>query len=278
MRLGICMAVKYIQLNYYDSGRNIMNDISISIVTYNNSRNIEKALISIISNMNSTLNYTIYAVDNNSSDNTVDIIKKVPGNIVLIQNSKNVGFGAGHNQVLGLIDSKYHIIANPDIEIENNCLFEFYRFMDENAQIGLLTPLIKYPDGNIQYLCKRNPTCLDLLIRLLFPSLLKQRQDYYTMKETLYNKEFEVEYATGCFMFFRTEILKKIKGFDDNIFLYLEDADITRRVNQISRTVFYPYNYVLHEWQKGSHKDFRLMWINIMSAVHYFKKWGFKLY
>lgn len=90
------------------------------------------------------------------------------------------------------------------------------------------------------------------------------------MKETGYDKPFEVEYATGCFMFFRTEIFKKLNGFDENIFLYLEDADITRRVNQISKTIFYPYNYVIHDWQRGAHNNLKLMWINIKSAVWYF--------
>lgn len=93
------------------------------------------------------------------------------------------------------------------------------------------------------------------------------------MKETGYDKPFEVEYATGCFMFFRTEIFKQLKGFDEHIFLYLEDADITRRVNQISKTIFYPYNYVIHDWQRGAHKNLKLMWINVKSAIWYFWKW-----
>ena len=138
--------------------------------------------------------------------------------------------------------------------------------------LGLLTPLVNIRTEEY-ILRKRNPTVTDLFIRLVFPNSFKKRQDYFTMKETGYDKPFEVEYATGCFMFFRTEIFKKLNGFDENIFLYLEDADITRRVNQISKTIFYPYNYVIHDWQREQHKKLKLMWINVKSAVWYFWKW-----
>ena len=152
-----------------------------------------------------------------------------------------------------------------------------YEYMEEHPEIGLLTPLVKFPDGRIQYLCKRNPTLWDLFIRLVLPRCFKNRQDYFMMKNTGYNTEFEVEYATGCFMFFRTSVFKELGGFDPNFFLHFEDADITRRVNQVSKTVFFPYNYVLHDWQRGSHNDYRIMWITIKSAMYYFQKWGLKI-
>ena len=250
-----------------------MHDISLSIVTYNNEAIIEKTIEILISHLENKLSYVLFVIDNNSKDDTVKKVQSCNGNIVLIRNNKNLGFGAGHNIILDKIDSKYHIVINPDITIVNDVISEMYEYMENNKEIGLLTPLVKHPDGDIQYLCKRNPTVTDLFIRLVLPNNFKKRQDYFTMKETGYDKPFEVEYATGCFMFFRTEIFKQLKGFDEHIFLYLEDADITRRVNQISKTIFYPYNYVIHDWQRGAHKNLKLMWINVKSAVWYFWKW-----
>ena len=250
-----------------------MHDISISIVTYNNRRIIKQTIDSIISHIKDDFSYILYVIDNNSTDGTVEEVSGCEGNIVIIRNQENLGFGAGHNTVLDKIDSKYHLVVNPDITIVNSVITDMYNYMEEHSEVGLLTPLIKHPDGRIQYLCKRNPTVTDLFIRLVFPNSFRKRQDYFTMKETGYDKPFEVEYASGCFMFFRTEIFKQLKGFDEHIFLYLEDADITRRVNQISKTIFFPYNYVIHDWQREQHKKLKLMWINIKSAVWYFWKW-----
>lgn len=248
--------------------------ISIAIVTYNNQDIIKRTIQSIISHVDGLFDYVLYVIDNQSTDHTVDEVLSCEGNIVLIRNEKNIGFGAAHNQVISLIDSEYHLVVNPDITIVNDVILDMYNYMEENKDIGLLTPLVKHPDGRIQYLCKRNPTVIDLFIRLVFPNGFKKRQDHFTMKETGYNKPFLVEYATGCFMFFRTEIFKQLNGFDEHIFLYLEDADITRRVNQISKTIFFPYNYVIHEWQREQHKKLKLMWINVKSATWYFWKWG----
>ena len=255
-----------------------MLDISIAIVTFNNERTIKKCIKSILKYMDSKFTYKLYVIDNHSSDNTLAIVQCISDKIIIIRSEKNIGFGAGHNKLLDILESRYHLVVNPDIVIENNCITEMTEFMDYNKNIGLLSPLIKYPDGSIQYLCKRNPTFADLFIRLVLPKFFIKRQQYFEMRETGYNREFEIEYATGCFMFFRTEIFKKLKGFDEHFFLYLEDADITRRVNEISRTVFYPHNYVIHEWQRGTHKIPKLMWLDVQSAFYYFRKWGFRLY
>lgn len=254
-----------------------MLDLSIAIVTYNNEGIIRKCVESIIDHIND-LSYQIFVIDNNSSDNTIEAIKRVSDKIIIVQNQKNVGFGTAHNQIMNLINSRYHLVVNPDIVVVNNCISEMASFMDKRIDIGLLSPMIKYPDERLQYLCKRNPTFIDLFIRLVFPKLFRSRHDYFEMRETGYNKEFKIEYATGCFMFFRTDIFKMLGGFDEHFFLYLEDADITRRVNKISKTVFYPYCYLIHEWQRGSHKQLRLAWIDVKSSMYYFKKWGFKLY
>jgi len=253
-----------------------MPDLSIAIVTFNNERTIVKCISSILEHIDGRHSYRLYVIDNNSSDDTVQIVRSIPGDIIVLRNDKNAGFGTAHNQVIDLLDSRYHLVVNPDIVIENSVINEMAVFMDEHPDIGLLSPLIKYPDGRIQYLCKRNPTFIDLFIRLVFPNSFKKRHHYFEMRETGYDREFVIEYATGCFMFFRTEIFKKLGGFDENFFLYQEDADITRRVNEISKTVFYPYNYVVHEWQRGSHKSLKLALIDIMSAMYYFRKWGFK--
>ena len=254
-----------------------MIDLSIAIVTYNNEAIILKCIESLITHINN-LTYQIYVIDNDSSDNTIEVVKKTSDKIVIIQNNKNVGFGTAHNQVINMLDSRYHLVVNPDIVVINDCISEMTSFMDRQNDIGLLSPMIKYPDGRLQYLCKRNPTFIDLFIRLVFPKSFIKRHDYFEMKETGYDKEFEIEYATGCFMFFRAEVFKALGGFDEHFFLYLEDADITRRVNEISRTIFYPYNHAIHEWQRGSHKSLKLALIDIQSAIYYFRKWGFRLY
>jgi GT2 family glycosyltransferase len=253
-------------------------DLIVSIVTYNNSSIIEKTVRSILNNTYN-LNYKIIVHDNKSTDNTLEVIKNLDSNNIEIIDSKtNYGFGYGHNRVVEHYSAKYYLIYNPDVILSNNVLKNLYDFMEQKKDIGMVIPKILYSNGEIQYLCKQNPTVFDLFFRRFIPEnikfLFKKRNDWYEMRDTGYDKVFEIPYATGCFMFFRSSILKQIKGFDENFFMYLEDADITRRVNKISKCVFYPYSSVEHLWNRGSHKSLKLTWINIKSVFYYFNKWG----
>jgi GT2 family glycosyltransferase len=255
--------------------------ISISLVTYNNSKVIEKCINSIF-NITNNIDFEIIIIDNNSSDNTVKIIKNNFKNVKLIKNDKNIGFGAAHNIAIKLGKGKYHLVINPDIIFTENIIEKLINFMEENSDVGLVSPKIVFPDGTIQYLCKRSPCLFDLCIRRFTPgfiqSLFKKRIDYFEMRETGYNKIMDVPYLSGSFMLFRRSILEEISGFDERFYMYAEDADITQRAAEISRTVFYPYTSVIHLWERGSHKNIKLLFISLVSTAKYFNKWGWKIF
>ncbi|HZK12025.1 MAG TPA: glycosyltransferase family 2 protein [Atribacterota bacterium] len=255
--------------------------VSISIVTYNNDKIIKKCIQNIFKNINN-IDFELIIVDNNSTDNTVSIIEKDFKNIRLIKNNRNIGFGAAHNIAIKLGRGKYHLVLNPDIIFTENSVEKLVNFMEANPEVGLVSPKIIFPDGRVQYLCKRSPCLFDLSIRRFAPefiqNLFKNRIDYFEMKETGYNKIMDVSYLSGSFMLFRKNILEKIGGFDENFFMYFEDADITRRVTEISRSVFYPYISVVHLWERGSHKNIKYFIIVLISAIKYFNKWGWKIF
>ena len=97
----------------------------------------------------------------------------------------------------------------------------------------------------------------------------------YEYKDHDYNKIiYNVPYFSGCFMLFRKKKKKIVGGFDENICMYIEDADITRRFLQHSQTVYYSDAEVVHHYAKGSYKNLKLMLYNINGAYIYFKKWG----
>jgi len=75
-------------------------------------------------------------------------------------------------------------------------------------------------------------------------------------------------------MLLRTSILEQTGLFDERFFMYYEDTDLTRRVHQFHRTVFYPKVTITHDFAKASHKNRRLLIAHIHSAIQYFNKWG----
>ncbi|MBQ2774595.1 MAG: glycosyltransferase family 2 protein [Clostridia bacterium] len=248
--------------------------VSGCIVTHNNMTTIAKTLDSL-REFTSPENFKLYIVDNDSTDGTPDFIAENYPEFELIRNpAGNTGFGTGHNVVLPILNSKYHVVINPDIILRDDVITEMTSYLDENDDIGLLAPKICFPDGRMQVLGKRNPK-----IKYLVASRLRQEGSpskllsEYAMLDADYTKPFDIENASGCFFVIRTELYKQIKGFDENIFLYFEDCDITRRVNEVSRAVFYPYATVYHEWGRESKKNLRLMLVQIKSMFYYFRKW-----
>jgi len=75
-------------------------------------------------------------------------------------------------------------------------------------------------------------------------------------------------------MFLRTSVLKDLGPFDENIFMYLEDTDLNRRIHSKYKTIFYPKVSIMHEYSKESYVNKKLLIYHIKSAIYYFNKWG----
>jgi len=248
-----------------------------SIVLYKNSVELLEEAIS--SFLNTELNVKLFLIDNSPDDSLRSL--KTNDRIDYRFNNANIGFGAAHNLVMnGIWDiSDYHIVLNPDVYFDAGTLETLLEFMEANKNVGHTMPKVLYSTGEIQYLCKENPKPFDLFARRFLPGFLKKRfqkrMDEYEYKNRDYNKTMlDIPYLSGCFMLLRTETLKKVGLFDERIFMYIEDADLTRRFLEISHTAYFPGAVIYHHYAKGSYKSLKLTWYNIHGALIYFNKWG----
>lgn len=242
------------------------------IVTYNNMSTIGQTLNSLFE-FTKDIDFKLYVVDNVSTDGTVDFIKNNYPQVELIQQNKNSGFGAGHNVAIDLIDSDYHFVINPDIVLIENSIKIMVDYLEKNNDIGLLSPKICFPDGREQILGKRNPHLKYIFASRFRSDELSSLLKEYAMLDTDLSHPVDIENASGCFMAFRTSVLKSIGGFDKRYFMYFEDADITREVKRISHAVYYPDAVVSHVWNRDSKKNYKLLLIHIHSMLKYYLKW-----
>ena len=222
----------------------------------------------------------LFLVDNSPSDELKNIVAMYPNNeIHYIFNNANMGYGKAHNiAIKKSIEQNlpYHIILNPDIIIEKGALEKLTDYMEQHPEFGNIMPKIIYPDGELQYLCKLLPSPIDLIFRRFIP--VKKWKEAINKKYELhsfgYDKIMNVPNLSGCFMFLRTEVLKQVGLFDENIFMYLEDIDLNRRIHSKYQTIYYPEATVIHEHQKESYKSKKLLKAHIKSAIYYFNKYG----
>jgi GT2 family glycosyltransferase len=262
-----------------------MIDCSVGIVTYNSARTIASTLRALRQHWPPELSGHVYVVDNGSTDETVTLIEQAvtdigPLPVTLIHSANgNCGYGAAHNQVLPHLESRIHVLMNPDINVLNaDSVRALVRRLDSEPQTGLVMPKIVDPDGQVQHLARRDLTILDLGLRYLPGRLLARRERYHTYQDQDYDQSFAIEFASGCLMAMRTADCRAIGGFDPRYFLYAEDADLSRMVRARGLVVLYdPASVVEHAWSRGSYRSFKMFRIHFHSLWLYFCKWGFKL-
>lgn len=248
--------------------------LNISIVLYN------PQWQQIVSLTESLLLYPkvrhIYWIDNSGSS-----AKELPissQKISYIFNGRNLGYGAAHNIAIRQSiydDVPYHLVINPDIIITPETLNVLVPFLEEHKMVGCVTPQVKYPDGELQYLCKLLPTPLDVFGRRFLPKRwIERRNRRYELRDSGYNRIMNIPYLSGCFMLFRTEAVRKARLFDERFFMYPEDVDLTRRIHRDYLTVYYPHTTIIHNHAKASYRSLRMLWVHIVNMCRYFNKWG----
>lgn len=248
--------------------------ITASIVAFHTKHDELRRLIDCV--MKSPVEM-LYVIDNSTNDELRDFVRD--NQRIRYIHSLNLGYGSGHNVAIRKaieLGAEYHVVLNPDIYWTGDVIDELSRFMDANPDVGQVMPKIVYPDGETQYLCKLLPTPMDLIGRRFVPfKSYQDKHDYnYELHWTGYDRVMEVPSLSGCFMFMRCSVLKVIGGFDERYFMYAEDLDLCRRIGEVSQTMFYPGVSVVHEYEKGSYKNRKLLKYHITSVVKYFNKWG----
>lgn len=192
---------------------------------------------------------------------------------------QNVGFGKGHNSILPELDSDVHFILNPDIQLFANedTLTGLADWMLARPGVVMATPQLYYPDGQRQDLPRRKPTPWLLLARQLAPRLggvFAKANDHYLMRDEDLTTARPIEFCTGSFMAVRTAALQAFGGFDQDYFMYVEDADVTQRALQVGEVWLAPQFRAIHAWHRDPVRDADKFMMQLRSMGLYFKKWG----
>ena len=251
-----------------------MNNISVSIVLYNtNSIELQKAIDSLSLYK---LKLILYLIDNSPND---DLKFFESDNVIYIHNPSNPGFGAAHNIAIEKAvksDAKYHFIVNPDIYFKVDILSPMIQFMENDSEIGMMMPQILNDDGTIQNLPKLLPSPYSVLMRKFkFPNFLYNSFiNSYELRFVPKNKIYSAPILSGCFTLLNLQAIKKVGLYDDKFFMYFEDWDLSRRMHQHYKTIYFPEVSVYHGYESGANKSSRLFKIFIHSAITYFEKWG----
>jgi GT2 family glycosyltransferase len=204
--------------------------------------------------------------------------------LICLHGHANIGFGAAHNLVLHGSGADYHLVLNPDVELDRDALMIGVRWLDAHPDIGALAPQVFTSDGKRDYLCKRYPSVLDLALRGFMPTLgkafFRRRMARYEMRDVIDaapdRDVVDIPAMSGAVLLVRRKAIDASGGFDPGFFLYFEDFDWTVRLNRITRTAYVPSVKVIHHGGGAARKGVRHIGWFVKSGFRFYRKHGWR--
>lgn len=207
-------------------------DVSIIIVSWN----VKELLLECIDSIKKHtkgITYEIIVIDNASADGSAEAVKKKFPNVVLIANIDNVGFGPANNQGVRIAKGRDIVFLNPDTKFLNNVILNL---MKAKAESGAM--LIGPEQLNGKGLVVTNITKLNPLVAIitLFENLLSPVRR--AERRIILRKLVPAYILNAAFWLISKKDFKKIGGFDEDLFLYGEEADVCNRIAKAGGKIY----------------------------------------
>lgn len=217
--------------------------LSIIILNYNVRYFLELCVLSV-QNAIQNSDAEIIVIDNNSQDDSCEMMKKRFPNIKLIENKENSGFPKGNNIGVAAAKGEYICILNPDTVVAEDTFSKVLAFAKKQKELGIVG--VKLIDGTGNFLpeSKRGiPTPLVAFTKImgLYKILPKTFGEYYA-QHLSENQTGKVDILVGAFMLMKRDLYLEIGGFDENCFMYSDDIDLSYMALKKGKT-----NYYFHE-------------------------------
>lgn len=246
--------------------------ILISIISHNHHKFLVKILGDLdCINVGQRFNFRIILTIN-TPEQRIDLSQFKNINIKVIENYFPKGFGANNNQAFGAEDSDFFLVLNPDTRIYNLDFEYLMSVMESNRNFGVLGVQVVNSSGDVQDSCREYPSFKGIFNR----KLNKLRGGKLERPNlTFENGLAKVDWVAGMFMFFISDRFSEIGGFDERYFMYLEDADICRRMNESGKCVVYTSKYeIYHDAQRATFKNCQHLKWHIQSMIRFLMRKG----
>lgn len=220
-------------------------DVSIILVNYNTKEYTLNCIKSVIEHSQKT-SFEIIVVDNASTDGSIEILRE-ENNVVLIENSSNLGFGRANNEGARRASGKYLFFLNTDTLLLADAITDYSTFLDEHKDVGVCGGNMINGEKESTASFERVYPSISYLINEL---LLKIPFKIKYGRNTIYNNTnapLEVAYVSGADLMIRKDLFELIGGFDRNFFMYFEEVDLCKRVRELnSNIICLPNVDILH--------------------------------
>lgn len=260
-------------------GINHVAQVTAVIVTFNSARDIGPLLMDL---RDATRNCAIrvIVVDNDSSDNTVAIVRSQP-DVTLVESGANVGYPAAINLGLSMRgDTEFVVILNPDLRLLPGALV---RLLEAGcvSGVGAVVPLMLEENEAVHPSLGREPSILGALGDAVLTSRVRCRPRFlseYEWSPAVYSRARDVDWATGAAVVIPVDVVDEVGDWWEELFAYSEEVDYFRRIRATGRRVrFEPSAIVVHRGG-GSGRSEVLTALKCVNRIRYVERYHSRAY
>ena len=217
-------------------------DVTIIVVTWNALPYLERCLESVRGR-------DVIVVDHGSTDGTLELVReRYPETRIVVQENK--GMGGGNNAGMRVAEGRYFFLLNSDAWVVGDGIDELVRFADAHPQAAVVGPRLLNVDGTLQRSARGEPTVWRLSTEYFF---IRKLGPHTKLLNPLYRGDFahdrveEVDWLYGPALLVRREAADEVGLFDEDFFMFSEEADWMYRFRQAGWTVWFdPDAQVVH--------------------------------
>lgn len=240
--------------------------LSIIILSFNTKALLDRCLTSVYTALkNSSLTFEIIVIDNKSTDGSVELIQQKYPQVVSVFNTENIGFGKANNKGVRLSKGEYILFLNSDCEVIDNGIDILVQYLSTKPNSFVGGKLFN-EDKTPQQSCGPFYSLFIIALMLFF------KGDQLHLSRYSPNKERQVDWISGACIMVRKSDFLKVGGFDESIFMYMEEIDLLYRAKKMGMsTWFTPQAQFIHIGAASSgHKKEPV--VNIYKGLLYFYK------
>ncbi len=250
-----------------------MKDLNLSIVIL--SYNTKDITLRCLSKLKTSIAYSekklgnkieTIVLDNASSDESAQAIKTGYPWIKLIYSQTNTGFSKGNNIVMNQVKNPFILLLNSDVYLEENSLYKALAYFRVNLNCDVLGARLNYSDGRLQASSGNLPNPLNLI-----SWILGLGGSYHPKDKKFFSKAHQVGWVMGAFFMFKRKIFDSLGGFDENLFMHMEEIEWCKRIKDAKFKIWYvPQVQAVHLHGASTNFDLSSSFLNELKGVKYY--------
>lgn len=258
-------------------------DLSVIILSYNTKDVTKKCLEKVMEAKKYCENklknkVEVIVLDNASEDGSANMVKQDFPDVKLIASKENTGFSKGNNMVMKQSKYPYILLLNSDVYLEEDTLYKALAYFRVNLNCDVLGAKLKYASGKLQPSTGYLPNPFNSTPWIFgisnIPIIERFTQPFHPTYRSFFTRAHQVGWVSGAFFMLRREVFDKTSGFDENIFMYMDEVEWCKRIKDKGFKVWYvPQVEVVHLHGASNKFDLKVQYINELKGIqYYFKK------